>query len=154
MLWLVAAHGPLQKSVTALVNLGLPASGAGVTLHFLIAGQMAPALASGLTTVGVAFITLGRRFGARLWERLGTRFDQEAETLADWLFDHAKIFGQRAWWVVSGNFRAQYNACLIYRYRDYRTQGLKTRGPLPSTSKNCLCRCAYGPRASAKCPPS
>ncbi len=119
----------LKDSVDTLVSLGLPASGAGVTLHFLLGGQVGPAVVSGITTVGVAVLTLGRRFGKRVWARLGDRVDEQADSFADWLFDQSKRWGKRTWWMLSGNFREKYNRSLIYRYRDYQTQGLTTRGP-------------------------
>ncbi len=119
----------LNQGLATVLSWGLPASGLGVTLHFVTNGDWQMAILSGLTTVLVGTLTLGRRLLDRVVKRLGDRLDEEADTFADWLFDQGKVWLKQLWWKLTANFRDQYNTSLIYRYRDYRTQGLKTQGP-------------------------
>jgi len=119
----------LKTGVSAIVNFSLPAGGLGVTVHFLIRGQWIEALAAGAATVGVTLLTLGRKFTKRVLERMESRLDERADSVGDWLFDQLEVRFQKLWWVLSGNFRDRYNKALIYRYRDYRTQGLTNKGP-------------------------
>ena len=119
----------LKTGVSAIINFSLPAGGLGVTVHFLIRGQWIEALAAGTATVGVTFLTLGRKFTKRVLARMESRLDDRADSVGDWLFDQLEVRAQKFWWMLSGNFRDRYNQALIYRYRDYRTQGLTNKGP-------------------------
>ncbi len=119
----------LKNGIGAILNVSLPATGLGVTVHFLIQGQWTEALASGIATGGVTLLTLGRKFTQRVLARIEERLDQRADSVGDWLFDQFEIRLQKLWWLMSGNFRDRYNKALIYRYRDYRTQGLTNKGP-------------------------
>lgn len=119
----------LKTGISAIINFSLPAGGLGVTVHFLIRGQWVEALAAGAATVGVTFLTLGRKFTKRVLARMESRLDERADSVGDWLFDQIEVKLQKFWWLLSGNFRDRYNKALIYRYRDYRTQGLTNKGP-------------------------
>lgn len=119
----------LKTGIGAIVNLSLPAAGLGITTHFLMRGQWLEALAAGGTTVALALVTLGRKFSQRVLARIEARLDDRADSVGDWLFDQLEVRFQKIWWSWSGNFRDRYNQALIYRYRDYRTQGLSNPGP-------------------------
>ncbi|HEY9622521.1 MAG TPA: NACHT domain-containing protein, partial [Crinalium sp.] len=45
--------------------------------------------------------------------------------IADWIISNLEIL----WWELTSRFHRSYYQNLIYAYRDYETQGLKTRGP-------------------------
>jgi energy-coupling factor transporter ATP-binding protein EcfA2 len=88
---------------------------------------------AGVATVGLTLLTVGRGFVKQVWqkliEKLEERLDQRADRLAQWLIDGGEQRLIRLWWGITANFRGQYYKALIFRYRDFRTQGLKTRGP-------------------------
>ena len=119
----------LKTAISTLINLGLPGAGLGITAHFMIQGAVREALASLAVTGCVTLLTLGRKFGRKVLERIEQRLDERADSVGDWLFDQFEVRVQKIWWALSGNFRDRYNQALIYRYRDYRTQGLTNKGP-------------------------
>lgn len=119
----------LKTGIGAIINFSLPATGLGLTAHFLMRGQWLEALGAGVATGLVGLFTLGRKFSDRVLARLQTRLDERADALGDWLFDQLEGRLQTIWWGLSGNFRNRYNQALIYRYRDYPTRGLSNPGP-------------------------
>jgi energy-coupling factor transporter ATP-binding protein EcfA2 len=123
----------VKQGMMAIASWAAPGSGAGLTLHYLSQSQVKEALIAGVGTLGLTLLTGGRGFGKRVWtklvEKLEERLEQRADRLAQWLLDRGEQGVIRLWWSVTANFRGQYYKALIYRYRDFRTQGLKTRGP-------------------------
>lgn len=119
----------ISQHLGKLVRWGLPASGLGVTLHLGLQGQVGAAIATGGLSLGLAVLTLGRKLSERFWARLEERLGDRVEALADWVVDQLSNGAVRLWWQLSGRTLPRYHQFLIYRYRDYRTQGLKTRGP-------------------------
>ncbi|MCG8367901.1 MAG: NACHT domain-containing protein, partial [Pseudanabaenales cyanobacterium] len=61
----------------------------------------------------------------RFFDKLNPRLDKLFEWLAS-NFENALV---RLWWRATANFQGKYYQSLIYTYRDFRTQGLKTKGP-------------------------
>ncbi len=123
----------VKQGIMSIATWAAPSSGAGFLLHYLGQGQWKEALMAGAATVGLTLLTVGRGFVKQVWqkliEKLEERLDQRADRLAQWLLDSGEQRLIRLWWGVTANFRGQYYKALIFRYRDFRTQGLKTRGP-------------------------
>lgn len=115
---------PLKK----LAIWGVPSSGAAVTLHFLVRHQWMEAVVSSLVTLLLSLLTIGKKFVKKVLERIETKTLEDAEALGDWIYSQGKSFILRAWWKLTSNFQDKYYQNLIYTCRDYRPQGLKTKG--------------------------
>ena len=119
----------LKKSASQLFKWGLPGTGLGLTVHFFLTGQVWPAVVSSVMTLGVALLTIGKNFVKAVLERIESRSQEDAEFLGDWIYDGFRHVLLQVWWSFTDDFRGQYYQQLIYSYRDFRTQGLKTKGP-------------------------
>lgn len=108
-----------QKVVELVVNYGLAGFLFAIAAKLLIDGQTLPAL--GVAIAGSAMVFLSGLTKAVL--------DQVQETLkkriADWVVGQLEIL----WWRLTSQFQRRYNHYLIDTYRDFQTEGIKTRGP-------------------------
>ncbi|MEM7555418.1 MAG: NACHT domain-containing protein [Cyanobacteria bacterium P01_A01_bin.84] len=114
-----------------LLIFGLPGSGFGIaaTIHLLRNGQLEKAAIAFLITTGVTVIAVAGKFISNLintvLDKIEERLEQRVDTFATTIVDGLESFIVRR---CSG-FQSKYYQQLIYTYRDYRTQGLKTKGP-------------------------
>ena len=121
----------LDKFKQVLVKLGIPSVGVSVAVHFIVQGQWIPAI---LALVG-AFILWALALGKRFFQRFSSRFsskveekiDPLADKFADWMVSTLETSFIRLWWKLTFNFQGKYYQSLIYKYRNYRIQGLKTK---------------------------
>ncbi len=116
----------MQRLSQTLLSWGLPASGAGLALHFGLQSQWPAAIALALVTT---IATLAKGFGSKLVDALQEKLNARADTLAEWIVATIEHWVIGLWWRLTANFYRDYYQSIIYRYRDFRTQGLKTRGP-------------------------
>ncbi len=113
---------------------GLPSGGLGfaATIALLRSGQFGLALLTGTASVGVVVLALAAKFVASVINKVLDRLDQRLETssdsLADWIVAQVEAAVVALWWRITPQFRGAYYKSLIYAYRTYRTQGLKTPG--------------------------
>ena len=105
-------HESLVKTLMDWILIGI---GFGITAHFIISGEWVAAIASFLLTF---FLTLSFKFILKV---LKEWMEQKGEQVG-----HA--ITKKADRALSG-FQEKYYQRLIYACRDYRTQGLKTKGP-------------------------
>ena len=125
----------------------LPGGGIAITLHFAVIQQWKVAFALLSITVFFTLIILVRKFIVELINRLSQKWEvgqqQLAVRLADAIWSELELW----LWEFTSDFKAKYYKNLVYTYRTYRTQGLKTPGaftpdldkvfvPLQVTSKS------------------
>ncbi|WP_190507016.1 NACHT domain-containing protein [Oscillatoria sp. FACHB-1407] len=83
--------------------------------------------------IALTLLTLGRKFittvAQRVLIKLDAKLDQKADEIADWLVGQLEQLLQQGWGLVFSGFQQRYYKSLVYLLRDYRVQGLKTRGP-------------------------
>ncbi|BAY43401.1 hypothetical protein SAMD00079811_09810 [Scytonema sp. HK-05] len=100
-----------------------------ITLHFvIITFQLDKAFWSLFLTVVLSLLTLAAifliKFLNRLFQNSELSLNQLAEYLADILWSRVEVLV----WELTSPFQRQYYESLIYSCRDYKTQGLKTKG--------------------------
>jgi NACHT domain len=72
-------------------------------------------------TVAAGLVAILLRFFDKLSPHLDKLFEWLANNFVGWL--------QRLWWKLTAQFQGRYYESLIFACRDFRTQGLKTKGP-------------------------
>ena len=123
-----------QRTQTILRVLGLPSGGLGiaVTLQQLKSGQVSLALLTGLASIGVMALVIFAKFFSELLnkvlDRIEERLEETTDPLAKWIVAQLEGALVSFWWQVTPQFRGAYYRSLVYAYRTYRTQGLKTPG--------------------------
>ena len=111
--------------------LGFSVSGVGIalTIHYLSSSEPEKAAIAGGLTVGVTVVAVAGKFFSDLiievLDQIEERLEQRVKKLAISIVDGLESFIVRR---LSG-FQGKYYQQLIYTCRDYRTQGLKTKGP-------------------------
>ncbi len=68
------------------------------------------------------------RFLKELQDQIDKRLKERAATLAEWIVSNLETLLLKLWWHLTARFQAKYYRSLIYKYRTYRTEGLKTKG--------------------------
>jgi predicted NACHT family NTPase len=101
-----------------LISWGAPGLGLGLTVHY---AQNAQWQAAAIALIASIFIW----FVIKLFQQIDPRINK----LLEWWVNNLERWLIQRWWEVTSQFQAQYYKSLIYTYRDFRTQGLKTKGP-------------------------
>ena len=110
---------------------GFPSSGVGIaaTIHFLRTGDFQQAAIAGGLTVGVTVVAIAGKFGknviSKILDKIEEKLEKQEDNLANWVVDGLEGFIVRRF----SKFQGKYYQHFIYICRDYRTQGLKTKGP-------------------------
>ena len=124
-----------QRRIETILKLaGLPSGGVGiaVTINFLRNGQWIEASVSGLVSIAVIFLAIGGKFAKNVinlvFDKVETRLEQKTDTLADLIVNWLENFAIQFWWQLTAKFQVKYYKTLVYLYRTYQTQGLKTPG--------------------------
>ena len=113
--WLEEAKQLINQT---LISWGAPGAFGLLAVHFARESNLPAAV---LCLIAAGCLALLMRF----FNKLNPRLDKLFEWLAS-NFENALV---RLWWGVTANFQGKYYQSLIYAYRDFRTQGLKTKGP-------------------------
>jgi predicted NACHT family NTPase len=106
-----------QKIEETVLSWGLPGLLIGLAIHFAKEQQWNLAI---WLTVGAGAIALLLKFFDKLSPHLDKLFEWLANNFAEWV--------QRLWWKLTAQFQGRYYESLIFAVRDFRTQGLKTKG--------------------------
>ncbi|HEY9638894.1 MAG TPA: NACHT domain-containing protein [Coleofasciculaceae cyanobacterium] len=101
-----------------LLSWGLPGAGVGLSLHFGLSGQWGEAIAALIGTALLTFVI-----------KVFTKLDPRLDALAAWSVHQLEQGSLQLWWHLTGQFQGRYYQALIYQLRDFRVQGLKTKGP-------------------------
>ena len=128
----IARQRRVQKLIQYLELSGIGFGGTAV-IGFLVRGEVDKAIISALVTGGLTFLAIGGKFLKDLWEGVIDRIEARLEIIipafADWIVNQLENLVIKWWWQLTSNFQGKYYQSLIYECRDYRTQGLKTKGP-------------------------
>jgi hypothetical protein len=108
-----------EKVVDLVVSYGLAGFLFAIAAGRLMAGQIPDAVLFAIAGSATVFLS---GFTKAVLDQV-----QEAlkKRIADWIISNL----EKLWWALTSQFRRRYYQNLIYAYRDYETQGLKTRGP-------------------------
>jgi formylglycine-generating enzyme required for sulfatase activity len=105
-----------------------PATGVAIAVHFFLAHQWPAAVLSFLVTVILTLFILIGKFLIEFIKRISQKWKDwqktQAVRLADQIWSKFEVWT----WTLTSDFQAKYYKNLVYTYRTYRTQGLKTPG--------------------------
>jgi predicted NACHT family NTPase len=107
-----------QKLKEKAFSWGLPGLIVALAMHFAKEQQWDVALS---LIVGASLIALLAKFFDKLSPHIDKLFEWLANNFAGWV--------QRSWWKLTAQFQGRYYESLVFACRDFRTQGLKTKGP-------------------------
>ena len=79
-----------------------------------------------IVSILVALLAIGRRVVRRFGQRVLTQIEEKLNPKADRLADRLVELPET--WIAVQGFRRRYDQSLVYALRDFRVQGLKTRG--------------------------
>lgn len=123
-----------QKKVQTILRvLGIPGGvGLVVTIQQISSGQLGLAVITGLASIGVTALAIFAKFFSELvnkvLDRIEERLEETTDPLANWIVAQLESALINFYWRFTPQFRRRYYKSLIYAYRTYRTQGLKTPG--------------------------
>ncbi|MBO3457710.1 SUMF1/EgtB/PvdO family nonheme iron enzyme [Aetokthonos hydrillicola Thurmond2011] len=122
---------PVYLVKTSIYWLGLLVVGGGLfaTIHFAISRQFPEAFISLSLTVILTLFIVVANFFSQVLNRLLKKWELEQEQLASRFADAIWSETEVLFWKFTSPFKEQYYQNLIYKCRDFRTQGLKTKGP-------------------------
>ena len=115
--------------------LGLSGSSVGIVaaIALLQQGQWLEAIGVILVTMALTGLVIMGQFARKLTDRildkLEERLEERIEPLATWIVDGLEQAAIGLWWRLLSPFEQRYTQSLMYEYRDFKTQGLRTRGP-------------------------
>ena len=108
-------------------------SGVITTAYFVAGDEWRKALISFSTTIVLSLLATGWRLLKRLRDqflfRIEERLDKSAEELGDLLYSKFEGLLLKLWWRMTSDFQGDYYKALIFKHRNYQTQGLKSQGP-------------------------
>jgi NACHT domain/Sulfatase-modifying factor enzyme 1 len=107
-----------QKVKEKAFSWGLPGLIVALAMHFAKEQQWDVAIS---LIVGASLIALLAKF----FDKLSPHIDK----LLEWLANNFAGWVQRLWWKLTVQFQGRYYESLVFACRDFRTQGLKTKGP-------------------------
>jgi energy-coupling factor transporter ATP-binding protein EcfA2 len=112
----------MQRITQTLIKWVPSGVGAGATLHYALNQEWTRAIALSFVT---ACLSLWARFSGKFMETLEEAAAQRGADSAQWVIRTADQFTL----TLLSNFQNRYYQSLTYALRDFRTQGLKTKGP-------------------------
>jgi energy-coupling factor transporter ATP-binding protein EcfA2 len=107
-----------EKLKDAAAKWGVPGVSYVLALNFVMSGDIWRAILA-------CFVPFCLSLVAKFFERL----DPSINNLFDWIIKNLENGVLQMWWRITTDFKHKYYQQLIFQCRDYRTQGLKTKGP-------------------------
>lgn len=124
-----------QKRIEQILKWGgFPSGGVGMaaTFNFIRNGQFVEAIISASISVLAIFVAIAAKFVTELIElvldKIEDKLEDKTDTLADLIVNNLENWLIKLWWTLTSNFQGEYYENLVYLYRAYQTQGLKTPG--------------------------
>ncbi|MBT9317617.1 hypothetical protein [Leptothoe spongobia] len=128
----IAARRTRIQKILQLLGLSTGSIGLAPTILLLKQGQWGLAVLVGLASIGVIVLALAYKFLTdlinRILDRIEEKLDASSDSLAAWIVAQLETAAINFWWKITPQFKGEYYKSLIYGYRSYRTQGLKTPG--------------------------
>jgi energy-coupling factor transporter ATP-binding protein EcfA2 len=106
-----------QKFKEIALSWGLPGLIVGLAMHFAKEQKWDVAIFLTITAGLVALL-------AKFFDKLSPHIDK----LFEWLANNFAGWVQRLWWKLTAQFQGRYYESLVFACRNFRTQGLKTKG--------------------------
>ncbi len=146
-----------QQIIQSILQIfGLSSSGVGffATIELIKQGNFLAAALTGIVSVTVVILAIGGKFVKNLWDKvldkIEERLEQRSDTLADWIVNRLETALIKSWWLITSQFQGKYYQQLIYHCRDYRTQGLKSKGPFTLDLEKVFVPLRIAPESSDK----
>jgi len=125
-----------KKSKELVFGLGFPGLFGGLSIHFFTEGQDRKAIV--FLVIALILVVI-----SWFWRKLSPSIDK----LSDWIIAQLEKHVVQWWWLVTANFKRKYYQQLIFQCRDYRTQGLKTKGPFALNLEKVFVPLRIGPES-------
>ena len=136
-----------KQLVWQLISWGPIGAGAVFAINAIQASEFIPAILATLAaSLWKVFTTLVNKVEEKL--------EQRADTLANWLVVQLERCVLRLWWRATSKFQGRYYQSLIYACRDFRTQGLKTKGPFTLDLEKVFVPLQLGPESAEHISPA
>lgn len=120
---------PQTAAFKRALRTALPVTGGIASIYLLLNGQWKGAVVSIALSLVIWILTVTGKFVQRIQEGVLTiLYEEKAPHIARWIVDNGERFLSIAWWKVTSRFLRNYYGELVFKYRTYRTLGLKTRG--------------------------
>ncbi|BAY20238.1 hypothetical protein NIES21_61080 (plasmid) [Anabaenopsis circularis NIES-21] len=117
-----------SKSLHNLLLLFLVAIGLAITVHFVLNNQFAAAILFLVLTLILTLLLIASKFLIQFITHISQKWDAGQQQLASHLANKIWSEMELICWKLTSQFQAKYYKNLVYTYRTYRTQGLKTPG--------------------------
>lgn len=117
-----------SKQVKQILAVVIPTLGGGTAVYFVLNQQVGKAILSFTISFIWGIIAIGGTFLRQVRFEVDQKLKERAAILAEWIVSNLETFVLKLWWRLTSRFRGDYYKSLIYRYRTYRTEGLKTKG--------------------------
>jgi len=116
------------KKVRQVLAIVVPTVGGGSAVYFVLNQQAGKALLSFAISFIWGILALSGRFLRELQDQIDQRSKERAAALAEWIVSNLETRLLKLWWYLTDRFQAKYYKSMVYKYRTYRTEGLKTKG--------------------------
>jgi hypothetical protein len=117
-----------RKRVRQVLAIVVSTVGGGSAVYFVLNQQVGKALLSFAISFIWGIFALSGRFLRELKDQIDQRLKERAATLAEWIVSNLETLLLKLWWHLTDRFQAKYYKSMVYKYRTYRTEGLKTKG--------------------------
>jgi hypothetical protein len=117
-----------SKTIRQILAIAIPTVGGGTTVYFVLNQQAGKAFLAFTISFIWGIFAMGGRFLKEVRYQIDQRLKDRAAPLAEWIVSNVETLFLKLWWRLTSRFQANYYKNLIYKYRIYRTEGLKTKG--------------------------
>ncbi|HXQ38331.1 MAG TPA: NACHT domain-containing protein, partial [Anaerolineales bacterium] len=117
-----------SKRIKQLLAFVVPTAGGGTGVYFFLNNQPGKAIVSFAISFAGGILAMSGRFLNEVRKQIDERLKERAEPLAEWLVGSLESFIIKLWWRLTSQFQSRYYKSLTYKYRTFRTEGLKTKG--------------------------
>lgn len=117
-----------SKRIKQLLAFIVPTAGGGTGVYFVLNQQPGKAIISFALSFLGGILAMSGRFLHEVGNQIDQRLKERAAPLAEWIVVNLESFIMRLWWRLTSGFQSRYYKSLTYKYRTFRTEGLKTKG--------------------------
>jgi hypothetical protein len=116
------------KRFKQVLKIIIPTLGGGVTVYYALNQHIGRAITSFLISIIWVIGAIGGKFLKEVKDQIDEKLKKRAGVLAEWIVSNLEAIVLNLWWKLTSRFQSNYYKSLVYRYRTYRTEGLKTKG--------------------------
>lgn len=126
----------MEKFKDLASSWGFPGLVLSLAAHSMVAGNT-------LKAIMLALVALWLFLAIKFFKLL----DSSVNKLFDWVIKNLESGVLKLWWFITSDFKGKYYQQLIFQCRDYRTQGLKTKGPFALNLEKVFVPLRIGPES-------